>query len=144
MSRFRRDYRLAVNGDAAAIALTVFPKQFLNEFGIGDDTLLIAVIAVDEHHEMGGAECHLRTFVVTGGRANTAFCITVYGQACDVDGSSADALVRFFLTTNTQCERVAHELVCIKASDTVSESDGGEVHKVHEGVDLVEFLKRVL
>ena len=89
---------------------------------------------------MGGAECHLRTFVVTGGRANTAFCITVYGQACDVDGSSADALVRFFLTTNTQCERVAHELVCIKASDTVSESDGGEVHKVHEGVDLVEFL----
>ena len=44
---------LSVEGDGAAVALAVAAQQVLDEAGIIDDTLLLAVVAVDEYHEVG-------------------------------------------------------------------------------------------
>ena len=89
---------------------------------------------------MGGAEGHLRPFMVAGGCAHTSLGITIDGQSCDVEHTTSDAFIRFSLPTYTQGEGVAHELVGIEASDAVAIGDRGEVDEVYEGVDLVQFL----
>ena len=118
---------MPVKSDGAAVTLCVFAQQVLDEAGIVSDTLFIAVVTVDEHHEMGGAEGHFRPFVVAGGCAHTSLGITIDGQSCDIEHTTSDAFIRFSLPTYTQGEGVAHELVGIEASDAVAIGDGGEV-----------------
>jgi len=108
--------------------------------GIVRHTRLVAVVAIDEHHEVGGAERHLRPLMVAGGCANASLSITIDGQSCNIEHATAYALVWLSLTPHAQGERVAHKLVGIEASDAVAVGDGGEVDEIYKGVDLIEFL----
>ena len=108
---------LSVEGDGAAVALAVAAQQVLDEAGIIDDTLFLAVVAVDEYHEVGGVDGHLRALVVAGGCTYAALCVAIDGQSCDVEHAAPDAFVGFAFAPDTQCQSVAHELIGIEAAD---------------------------
>ena len=131
---------LWVKGDGTAITLTIFAKQPLDKLGIGDDALSVAIVAVDEYHEMGGVKCHLRTLVVAGGSAYATLGIAIHRQSCNVQRSASDTLVGFSFASDAQGEGISYEMVCIETTDAITEGDGGEVYQVDEGVDLIEFL----
>ena len=69
----------AIDKIGATVALTVFLQQLLYELRILPHPLLIAVIAIDQHHQMAGVQRHLCTLVVTGGRTHATLCITIDG-----------------------------------------------------------------
>ena len=114
---------LAIKSYRAAVALTVFAKEILDETGIVEYALLIAVVAVDEDYEMGGLEGHLGALIVAGGSADSSLGITIYRKSGNVEHASADAFVRLSLLANAEGEGIAHELVCIEASDAVTVCD---------------------
>ena len=89
---------------------------------------------------MSGLEGDFRALMVAGGRPHPTLCVAVDGQPLDVEHAAADALVRLAGTTDAEGERVAHELVGIKAADAVAVGDGGQVDEVNEGVNLVQLL----
>ena len=88
---------------------------------------------------MGGLAGHLGSFVVTCGCSYAALCVTIDWQAVNVDVPTSDAFVWFTFTSDSQCERVAHEFVGIEAADAVSVGDGCQIDEVNEGVALIEF-----
>ena len=120
--------------------MAVFAQEVLDETGVVEYALLVAVVAVDEYHEVGGGERHLGALVVAGGGADATEGIAVDGQAGDVEHAATDAFVGLALAADAERQGVAHELVGIEAADAVAEGDAGQVDEVDEGVDLVEFL----
>ena len=116
----------------------IFAQQFLNELGAMADVLAIAVVAVDECEEMGGAEAHLGAFVVACWGTDASDGVAVDGQSADVELSSADAFVWLAFLAYAEGEGVARYLVAIEASDAISVGYGCEVDEVDGGVDLIE------
>ena len=122
-----------------SVAVGILAQKLLDVFGILADTLLVAVVAVNENHQMTGVNSHLRTLMVAGGSANTTQGITVHGESFDIYHATTNALVRLSFTANTQSERVALELVSIEPANAVAIGDAGQVDKVNKRVALVEF-----
>ena len=85
-------------------------------------------------------EVDFRPLVVAGGRAYSSQLVTIYRQALDVEHSPADALVGFAGLSDTECECVAHEFVCVEASDAISVCNACEVDEVNKRVFLIERL----
>ena len=61
------------------IALREFTKKLLDVFCILTDTLLVAIIAINQNNQITRIQRHLRTFVVTGWRTYTTLGITIDG-----------------------------------------------------------------
>ena len=131
---------LPVDCEGAAVALAVFADEALDELGILADALLVAVVAVDEYHEVGGAEGHLGTLVVAGRGPYPTLCVAVDRETGNVEHAAANALVGLTLAAHAEGQRVAHELVGIEAADAIAKGYRSEVHQVYQGVNLVEFL----
>ena len=86
----------------------------MDETGVLCDALFIAVVAVDEDDKVSGLYGHFRALVVTGRGAYTTLGIAIDGQSGDVEHPSPDAFIGLALTTYTECQRIAHELIGIE------------------------------
>lgn len=63
----------------AAIALGIFAEEGLDVFSIFSDTLLVAVVAIDEDEQVTGGEGHLGALVIAGRGAHTPLLVTIDG-----------------------------------------------------------------
>ena len=70
---------------AATIALAVFAKQGLDVLGILADSLLVSVVAVNEHQQMGSVYRHLRAFIVAGRCSHSTLGITIHRQSMNIN-----------------------------------------------------------
>lgn len=89
---------------------------------------------------MAGLQTYLRALIVAGRSPYPTCSIAVDRQSGDIDHAAPDAFVGFALTSNTQCERIAHKFIGIKGTDTVSVGDAGQIAEVDDSVDLIERL----
>ena len=119
--------------------MAVFAEKVEDVLGILCNTVSIAVVAVDEDEQMTRVEVYLGALVVAGGCADTTLCITVDGQSLDIDHAASNAFVGFSFASNAQCQRIAHELVSIEASDAIAVGNGRQIDEVDEGIDLIEL-----
>ena len=104
----------------------------MNKQRIGIDALLVSIVAVDENHKVRCAYRHLCALVVAGRCADASLGITIDGQTCYVEHTAPNTFIRFALAPYAEGERVAHKLVGIKATDTVTEGDAGKIDKIME------------
>ena len=100
--RRRQDITLMIHEKGASVAIAIFPYQLLYILRVGLDLRLIAVITIDEHHEMGRLKGYLRTLIVRRGRAYPTFAVAVDREAGNVYHASPYALVWLALTTNAE------------------------------------------
>ena len=94
--------RLSVDVIASAIAFRILAQQLLYVLGVLTHMALIAVVTIDEHHEVGGFERDLGALIVGGGRSHATLLVAVDGQSGNVYHSTAYALVRFALASYAQ------------------------------------------
>ena len=114
--------------------------KLYDKLGSGAHGLLVAVVAVDECHEVARLKPHLRALIVAGGCSHASSVVAIDGQSSDVEHAAADAFVWFALASHAECQRVAVELVAVKASDAVAILYACEVYQVYQCVYLVQFL----
>ena len=100
-----------INCDSTSVTMGIVPQQLLDETGILHHTLLIAVVAIDEHYKMACAERYLRALMITGRCPYPTLRIAIDRQPCNIEHASSDAFIRLSLTSDAQCQRVAHELI---------------------------------
>ena len=61
----------------ATIAVAIFLYQLLNILRVCPHLRLVAIIAIDKHHEMGRMKGYLRAFVVRRRRAYPTLAVAV-------------------------------------------------------------------
>ena len=125
---------------AAFLRLAVAAHEVKNELGIGAHLTFVAIIAIDEHHQMTGVDGDLCALVVARRRPHPTHGITIDGQAFNIEHASADALIGFASSSDAKCQRIAHKLRGIKAADRIAKAYTGKVYQVDERVNLIEFL----
>ena len=108
-------------------ALAESAHEVDNELGVLADTLLVAIVAVDEHEQAARFKCDFRAFVVAGRSAHSALGIAINGQSLDVQHSATDALVRLSGTTNAERKRVADEFRGVETTNRIAETNAREV-----------------
>ena len=58
----------------------------------------------------------------------------------DVDHATANAFVGLSFATDAQRQRVAYELVSVKAANAVAVGYRCQIHQIHQRIQLVQFL----
>ena len=89
---------------------------------------------------MAGVQGHLRTLMVAGGCADAAEAIPIDRETLNINEPAAYTLIRFSLATDTECQGIAHEPVCIETSNAVAIGYGGQIDQVHQRIALIERL----
>lgn len=124
--------------------MAIFLYQLLYILSVCPHLALIAVVTIDEHHEMCRLKGYLRALVVRRGRAHSTFAVAVDRKAGNVYHASPDALVWLAFTANAERQGVALKLVGIEASDAVTVGYAREIHQIDKRVYLVKALAREL
>lgn len=129
--------RLSVYKIAAVFSLRIFLEQSYKKFGVGPYIIFITVVSVDKHQHIFSGHLHLCALVVACRSAHTSCGITIHGQSGYVEHSAAYTLIRFAFTPDTERERVADKLVCVKATDAVAIGNACKIYKVYQRVNLI-------
>ncbi len=99
-----------------------------------------AIVAIDEHEEMGCVEPHHGAGAVAGGGGEGACFIAIDGKAIDVERAAADGFVGFGGATEGELNVGAYDLVGIEGCGAVVGEEGNEIDEVDDGVDCIEVL----
>lgn len=118
---------LPIEIETAAIARAILAQQLLDKACIVGHSLLVAIVTIDEYHQMRGVDAYLGALIVARRCAHSADIIAVNGQPMDVNHATTDALVGFSFTPDAQCEGRSDKLICVKSADGVAESNGRKV-----------------
>ena len=100
--------------------MAIFLYQLLYILSVCPHLALIAVVTIDEHHEMCRLKGYLRALVVRRGRAHSTFAVAVDRKAGNVYHASPDALVWLAFTANAERQGVALKLARFTKSTSVS------------------------
>ena len=92
---------------AAFLRLTVAAHEVKNELCIGANLFFVAIIAIDEHHQMTGVNGDFRTLVVARRRPYPTYSITIDGQAFNIEHATTDALIGFASSSDAKRQRIA-------------------------------------
>ena len=128
-----------INLQSPTVALAILAEQVLDVFCILPNALFIAVVTVDKYDEMAGVIRNFCPLIVAGRRSYTSLCITIDGQSLYVEHPTAYPLVWLTLTSDAECQRVAHEFLSIKATDAIAIGNGSQIHQVNQSVELIEL-----
>ena len=99
---------------------------------------LVAAVAIDDGEDVGGADIHLRAFVVAGGSTYAPFGIAYDGHKLDVERSAANAFKGLLVATNAKAQLLTDNLIGIEATDGVARTQGHEVDEVDERIDTIQ------